>query len=141
MEYCSPENYIKREQYYLDRIKPEYNILKIARSSLGFKHSEETIEKLKTISKGRAVSEEHKVKLSLATKGIPRSEEVKANMYKKLHNRVEVQVLDKKNGTTEVFMSMSAAGKNLGGGVHHNIIRKHADYRLLLNGRYKIKIV
>ena len=36
-----------REQYYLDCLKPEYNILKIAGSSLGFKHSEETKVKIK----------------------------------------------------------------------------------------------
>ena len=31
-----------REQYYLDTMKPEYNILKIAGSRLGSKHSKET---------------------------------------------------------------------------------------------------
>jgi group I intron endonuclease len=37
LEYCEPENAIKREQYYLDLLKPEYNILKVAKrgSSLG----------------------------------------------------------------------------------------------------------
>ena len=38
---------IEREQYYIDFIKPEYNILKIAGSLLGFKHSPETILKFK----------------------------------------------------------------------------------------------
>lgn len=33
---------LEREQYYLDLLKPEYNILKVAGSSLGFKHSEES---------------------------------------------------------------------------------------------------
>ena len=31
-----------REQYYLDKLKPEYNILKIAGSKLGSKHSKAT---------------------------------------------------------------------------------------------------
>ena len=35
LEYCDPENLIKREQYYIDLLKPEYNILKIAGSRLG----------------------------------------------------------------------------------------------------------
>jgi group I intron endonuclease len=39
LEYCNKENVISREQYYLDLLKPEYNILQIAGSSLGFKHS------------------------------------------------------------------------------------------------------
>ena len=38
---------LNREQYYIDLIKPEYNILKIAGSSLGFKHSLKTLLKFK----------------------------------------------------------------------------------------------
>jgi hypothetical protein len=47
LEYCSPEKAIEREQYYLDFLKPEYNILKKAGSSLGRKHSDEAKEKMK----------------------------------------------------------------------------------------------
>lgn len=37
------------EQHYLDLYQPEYNILKLAGSSQGFKHSDETIANLKNI--------------------------------------------------------------------------------------------
>lgn len=47
LEYCKKEDLMNREQYYMDCLKPEYNILKIAGSSLGFKHSEETKVKIK----------------------------------------------------------------------------------------------
>ena len=47
LEYCSPENAILREQYYMDQLKPDYNILKTAGSFLGFKHSEETIARFR----------------------------------------------------------------------------------------------
>jgi group I intron endonuclease len=40
------------EQYYLDYYQPEYNILKQAGSSQGFKHNDETIAKLKKIHSG-----------------------------------------------------------------------------------------
>lgn len=43
LEYCNKEDLISREQYFIDIYKPEYNILKIAGSSLGFKQSEECI--------------------------------------------------------------------------------------------------
>lgn len=39
LEYCNKNETIKREQYYLDLLKPEYNLLKIAGSLLGHKHS------------------------------------------------------------------------------------------------------
>jgi len=47
IEYCDPENCVEREQYYIDTVEPEYNILKFAGSNKGFKHSEETLAKLK----------------------------------------------------------------------------------------------
>ena len=45
LEYCDKEKVIEREQYYIDLMKPEYNILKLAGSSLGYKHTEETLKK------------------------------------------------------------------------------------------------
>jgi len=42
LEYCTPDKVIEREQYYLDHLKPQYNILKRAGSLLGFKHSSES---------------------------------------------------------------------------------------------------
>jgi len=44
LEYCDSVNPILREQFYFDLLKPEYNILQQAGSSLGFKHSDETLE-------------------------------------------------------------------------------------------------
>ena len=55
LEYCDPKELLAREQFYLDKFKPEYNILTTAGSSLGFKHSEETLLKFKL----RKLSDEH----------------------------------------------------------------------------------
>jgi len=49
LEYCESEIITEREQYYIDLLKPEYNILKQARSLKGFKHSETTIERMREI--------------------------------------------------------------------------------------------
>ena len=49
LEYCEKDIIIAREQYYLDTINPEYNILKVARSLLGFKHSPESVELMRKI--------------------------------------------------------------------------------------------
>ena len=65
LEYCDPKNCIKREQYYIDEYKPEYNILKYVGSMRGFQHSEETLVKLRN----RKVSEEVRVLLSEIKKG------------------------------------------------------------------------
>ena len=42
LEYCDSGDIIKREQYYLDLFKPEYNVCLIAGSSLGRVTSDET---------------------------------------------------------------------------------------------------
>lgn len=71
LEYCEPDRttILKREQHYLDLLKPEYNILKIAGSPLGYKHTEQSLAKIRNrkLSKthletvlARINSEEHK---------------------------------------------------------------------------------
>jgi len=43
LEYCEKENALFREQHYIDLLKPEYNINPIAGSSLGYKHTEQSL--------------------------------------------------------------------------------------------------
>ena len=52
LEYCDKHILIKREQYHSDLSRSEFNIKKIAGSSLGFKHTKETIEKMSEIKLG-----------------------------------------------------------------------------------------
>jgi len=55
---------LEREQHYLDSLEPEYNILKIAGSSLGYKHSEESLIKMSEVKIGRSLSAETKALIS-----------------------------------------------------------------------------
>mgnify|MGYP000087139502 CR=1 FL=1 len=104
------EKLIEREQYYIDTLKPEYNILLLANSSLGYKHSEQVIAKMKEIGKtqpvsdktikamsdavrGKSKSYEHKLKISLTKTGIPCSNERKENIRKAYHDRIAKQIL------------------------------------------------
>lgn len=47
LEFCTKENVIEREQYYIDLLKPEYNILLKAGSPLGYKHTESAKSKMR----------------------------------------------------------------------------------------------
>ena len=47
IEYCEPDKVLEREQYYLDNFDFDYNILEKADSILGYKHTEETLSKMK----------------------------------------------------------------------------------------------
>ena len=49
LEYCAPKDLEVRENYYIDSINPEYNIVQKSNampSRLGYKHSKATIEKI-----------------------------------------------------------------------------------------------
>ena len=54
LEYCDPSIIIEREQYYIDLLIPEYNILKVAGSSFGYKHTVESLKKMSEIAKNRS---------------------------------------------------------------------------------------
>lgn len=72
LEYCEPNVLIEREQYYLDNLKPEYNVLKKAGSMLGFRHSEYTKKLFRITRLGRPCSEITRLKLSVNNhKSIP----------------------------------------------------------------------
>lgn len=49
---------IKREQFFIDLLKPQLNILKIAGSLLGYKHSEDTKKHIGKINSGRKMTPE-----------------------------------------------------------------------------------
>ena len=67
LEYCEPSVLIEIEQYYIDTLNPEYNILKVAGSLFGYKHTIESLQKMSEIAKNR--SEETIAKLREAALG------------------------------------------------------------------------
>lgn len=71
LEYCGKSELNEREQYYLDNLEPDYNILKNAASFLGYTPTEEA-----------------KAKISKALKGINRSEETKELIREKALGRI-----------------------------------------------------
>lgn len=46
LEYCDKDILLKREQYYIDTLKPKYNLLTVTVSRLGVKHTKESIKKI-----------------------------------------------------------------------------------------------
>lgn len=109
IEYCEPVILIKREQYYLDTLNPEYNILKKAGSSLGYKHTKETLLKFKK----RKLSPEALINLKLAKKGVaPTSPLRKINHL--LATGHITTVVNKKDNTVKVYNSIRAVSRDIG---------------------------
>lgn len=46
LEYCTADNCINKKQYFIDLLKPDYNLLPKAGSSLGYKQTEESLAKM-----------------------------------------------------------------------------------------------
>lgn len=57
LEYCDKSDLLIKEQYYFDKLNPQYNILKLAGSSKNYKHTEETKAKISKSLKGVYVKE------------------------------------------------------------------------------------
>lgn len=142
LEYCEQGvDPITREQYYFGLLNPEYNILEIAGSSLGFKHSDETLKFFKNSRKvseatknnlslaatGRILTESDKVKISLARKGIKLSDETRAKISAVTTARIGVPVIVKNVNTNTELEYTSLTDAALAIGVSRTAVKKVVD--------------
>lgn len=81
------EELLSREQYWIDSLKPEYNILLVAGSSLGYSQTDETKQKISSSMKGVKKSEEHAENIRLSQKGKILTEEHKQKLATAAKNR------------------------------------------------------
>jgi len=157
LEYCEPDQAILKEQKYIDLLKPGYNINPTAGSSLGYKHSSETMEKLRNrdysfihneetrlklsvTATGRELSEETKAKISAARRGIKLSVETRAKLSAAtaaVHG-VAVEVTNIKTGDTVQYSTMTEAGVALG--VSRTSIKKAIQLGKIFRDNYIIKL-
>lgn len=160
LEYCNPSEVIAREQYYIDLLKPEYNILKVAGSLFGYKHSPESLEKMREIALNRSDetkaklreaalgktykhTEETKIKLRDAILGKKHSEETKAKLRVIQSNRIKhpvpgfkIEVKDLQTGQIFYYDSLRAAGKDLNS--NHVTLSSNLTKGKLFRDRYSI---
>lgn len=66
LEYCSINQLIEREQFYINVLAPKYNILTVAKFSLGYKHSFESLNKMSQSRPNFSPSEIHREAIRLA---------------------------------------------------------------------------
>lgn len=60
---------VEREQYWLNKLQPEYNVAKVAGSRIGVLASEETKRKISIAQKGRTLTPEHRANIAAAATG------------------------------------------------------------------------
>jgi hypothetical protein len=96
LEYCEVEKCIEREDDFIKLLKPEYNILPKAGSSLGYKHTDKAREKMSNARKGIPKSEQHKLAITLAQP-----------------NSQKILVIDLEENTTTSYNSIREAARTL----------------------------
>lgn len=130
LEYCEPNLLIKREQYYIDLLKPKYNILKIANSRLGIKHSPETLLKFKD----RKHSPEALINLKKAMKGKTPSPLTKINQL--LATGHVTIIINKKNNSIKQYPSLNSAARALD--VNKQMLYYYMKKNILLRNTFLI---
>ena len=127
LEYCDPQVLIKREQFYMDKFNPEYNILKFAGSSLGYKFSEASRAKLSISQLGKHAGQ-------------------KNHMFGVHNTRPEgggkpsqkIEVIDTKENITTKYDSIALAALALK--INHSVISNYfARNQKLYKNRYIFK--
>ena len=140
LEFCEASEAVAREQHYMDIVKPEYNIFKIAGSSLGKKHSEETLAKLK----GRTwtLTAEQIARLKSRT---PTTKQLEGFKIYNTSKAQRIELLDTLKNETTVYSSIAEAARSIG--CSHSNIRsalKHLQEKgvsRLIKKRYLVKII
>ena len=107
LDYCDISDVIKVEQYYIDKLKPEYNILTKEGSSLNFKHYKETLDKFKY----RKLSAEALSNLKKEKFGATLPPLAKANQL--LATSHNITVRDIETNITKEYCSIRSAAREL----------------------------
>jgi hypothetical protein len=127
LEYCDLQVLLKREQFYMDKFYPEYNILNFAGSSLGYVYSEASRAKMSISQIGKKAGEKNHMfgKHNPRPKGAGRP-------YQK------IEVIDIKNNITTIYDSIALAALALK--THHSSISNYfARNQKLYKNQYAFK--
>lgn len=124
------EGLLSREQFFINSMKPEYNILKIAGNSLGYKHTPESIAKIRKDALGRIFSKETIGKMSEAAK----------SRWSTGQPGISLSILDLLNNNTTEYLSIAQAARELG--LNPSSISKRINKGITsaFKGRYVITV-
>jgi len=131
LEYCPSSMVLIREQFYFDTLNPEYNILKVAGSHEGYKHSEAAKKLISIAAKTRYTSEEFLTLKREAMLGKNLSEGQLDKMINNNPYKMSVVVMNEETGKKEEFPSLKQAALFLG--IHRTTVKRY----LMENKPYK----
>jgi len=112
LEYTDKNNVLEKEQYYMDLFKPQYNIVETAGSTLGYKHTQESLEKMRDF----ILSDEVRDRKALSTENATAA------------RRISIVVENIKTKVKQEYSSLTEAGYALG-------VSKSSVSQALINDR------
>lgn len=127
LEYCDKDSVIKREQYYIDILKPKYNIHNIAGSAFGFKHSKETKEKIRIsalLRRGDKVSFYNK------------NHSLESKYLISISKSKSIKVIDVQMNYSKIFLGNKAAANYLN--ISLSTLNRYKFSKKLLKNKYLI---
>lgn len=144
LEYCDISTLIEREQYYIDLLEPEYNILKIAYSREGVKQTEITKSCIGLKSLGRKHTEEAKLKMreiALLRKGeetsfYGKNHSPESLLKMSINRSIQVKVLDTVLNEEMVFLGNKEAAEFLNVGL--STLVRYKKLNKLIKERYLV---
>jgi GIY-YIG catalytic domain/NUMOD3 motif len=131
LEFTEKEEVLSREQFFIDTLKPEYNILKIAGCTLGFKPTVETRAKLSKAALGRIHSLETRAKISESQKN------------NKNNPGLPLLIKDLETNITTEYVNMTQAARELGfsrSTISMGLKNNNAT-PFIVKGRYEINLI
>lgn len=99
-----PNKLISKEQYWIDTLQPEFNVLKVANSHLGARRTREVCEKISRALTGKKLSNETKQKIRICNLGKRHTLETR--------NKISESNKGKHNVSKELRLLLSALNKN-----------------------------
>lgn len=169
LEYCSKKILIEREQYYINTLKPGYNICKTAGSTLGRLHSVEAKSKISRakqgtnqgknnsffgkvhsegskkqmseVKLGTSLSDITKAKISVSKQGKKFTKEHIANLSASKKNSKKLSVLDLKTNVETIYNSISEAERIMEFPVSSIRANVRSKNKNPYRGRYIFKII
>ena len=116
------EDLLEREQFWIDNLRPEYNILLVAGSTLGYHHTEETKQKISNSTKGVKKSKEHAKHISEGQRGKTLTKEHKEKLSQSAKNRKSMSHHSIISIDGIIYNSLKEASERTG--VKYNTIQK-----------------
>jgi group I intron endonuclease len=153
LEYTDSNNLILCEQKWIDRFKPEYNTNPTASSTLGYKHTLKSLEKMREAALGRKHTEEVKEKMSISRigeknpfygrkhsdKSLALLKAAASKRVKSPITGIEVEITDLETKITTVYESIRKAAEAIGSDIKTILRREKLQISKGINTPYKKK--